>query len=874
MQTMSPFSLGRLPYAKCWMLFKCCAFDNQEANVHINLLKIGHSVVQKCDGMPLAVKVLGGLLRYERDEDKWRQVLASDTLVVEKNEVMPVLMLSYYHMPLHMRPCFLYLSVFPKNTRFEKERVVRLWMAQGYIKSRPNKTPENIGDEYFEELRCRSLIDSSDYSSYVLHDLIRDLARSINERMYPTVKDDNAWDNSFSVYHLYLNRENRMPSHVKINNPRSVRTLLHYQYNGIPTIFTMISIRVLELHTESSELSCVIGNLKHLRYLEIHASKLERLPDSLCVLYNLQTLDLRKCNSLTELPRDIGNLTSLRLLEVPYHIMDMPPGFGKLTNLKTIKVTLNVRGDAMHGGLGELKNLNNLEGSMRIGGLDNITSNIYAKEANLKSKINQECLELSFDKYDYEKKFNPDLCLLINDAIGMEYCTKSKEIQQYVLDSLQPHCNIKKLAIRKYRGTEFPSWLGDPLMMPKLTYLDLWCCSTMNSFLPPLGQLPSLKFLSINGPNVQKIGNEFLRDGSSSVAFPSLEELVIGGMPGLKECIWVLDGCDFTCLTKLSFYNCPNLRKFPTFPNKLEQLRITNCGIHEIKFALPSNIQFVNICQCTDLTSVVGLNCHKTWTTLVLECCPLLEISMDDLVQLMGTNCSRVYISTLRNVYLYLRDDTLKMFDVTLNYEVLLRVSLNILVCSKEVLANPFPEQISFQQFVVLHLPVLEKMVMTSKFQMGGLKPLENLKRLCILGCPKLRQLTDWWVASPFLEILEVSCCDELIAIPPLHKSTALLEIRIRNCPALNKIVGLRCLTSLRTLFLKDCQKLRALPSEKLDFRIEAVEICDCPNMRDWCQLNNFVYSESEGVHHFTAGEASSSTEIDAEGDLDTTLLS
>ncbi|KAJ3669588.1 hypothetical protein LUZ60_011538 [Juncus effusus] len=924
MQTALLFSLDHLPEEKCWMLFKHCAFDNQEENEHTNLLEIGHHIVKKCNGLPLAVKVLGGLLRYEEDEEKWREVLESDTWALdEKNEIMPVLSLSYHFMPLHLRPCFLYLSVFPKDTKLDKDIVVRLWMAQGYINSRPNRTLEDMGRKCFEELQCRSLVDSINDDTYVLHDLIHDLARSIIGRMYTTHNKNEEWNNSFAVHHLYLNRVNIMPSYIVINNHRSVRTLLNYELNEFqidhPIILTMVCLRVLELDMACTELPDAIGILKHLRYLKVGGHELKSLSGSLCVLYNLQALDLRDCDSLLELPRDIGNLinlrclllcsgeikklpdsicylqnlqilelngcnnlkklpsemerlTSLRVLELSLHCtIYMPSGFGKLTNLQTVRGNLNAEGDTMRGGLGELKNLNSLRGSLFIRGLKNITDVDYVKEANLKSKVNLQCLELDFPKCYYADPFESDLCLRINDSSTTEHSMNNNidEIEESVLESLQPHCNIKELKIWEYEGTKFPSWIGDPLIMSKLTNLTLFsCCTKKYNFLPPLGRLPSLEFLSINSSNVEKIGDEFCRDGSSHIAFPALEELLFENMSKWEEWIGVVDA-DFPCLKKLSILHCPKLKKIPIIPNELEQLEIIDCGMNENQLILPSKMKDVEISYCRGLTSVIGLHEQNFLRNLILECCPLLDIPMNSFMQsttanITICNCPRLNIASFKNIFFYMIDHTLKKIREADYHAVIFPdTSFTLVYCVTEVLTNQFLEKISFQQSMVLVVPELEKLEVPCFANMDASNTFKYLKHLCIIGCPNLSHWKQWKEYMPeSLEYLQVSHCYELTRIPALDMSIALREIRIQNCPKLNEIRGLHCLTSLRTLCLGDCQNLRIMPSKKLQIRLQTVTIYNCPAIGDWCQLNNFFHFKNEmnkRLHYLTIGEGSSS---------------
>ncbi|XP_078158819.1 uncharacterized protein LOC144554368 [Carex rostrata] len=215
MQTTSPIQLECLPDEKCWSLFKHFAFHNGEPSENKNLLEIGHCIVKKCKGSPLVTKVLGGILRYDMDEEKWREIMKSDIFKIDENgKIFTPLQLSYQKLPLHLKPCFVYLAMFPKGKRIDRDHVVRLWMAQGYINSnssRTKKTLEEIGSEYLNELQGRSLIDFGYYNKCYVHDLIHDLARSICQKInQPVLENDNLWNSSYKINHLYLTKKHEL----------------------------------------------------------------------------------------------------------------------------------------------------------------------------------------------------------------------------------------------------------------------------------------------------------------------------------------------------------------------------------------------------------------------------------------------------------------------------------------------------------------------------------------------------------------------------------------------------------------------------------------------------------------------------------------
>ncbi|CDP17840.1 unnamed protein product [Coffea canephora] len=151
-----------------------------------NLEGIGRSIVRKCKNLPLAVKTLGGLLRDRSTPDEWTDILNSEIWEIkeDQSDILPALRLSYYHLPAHLKPCFAYCSIFPKDYEFDKYELVLLWMAEGFLEeSKASDLMEDIGDNYFKELLMRSFFQQSSSTStssrFVMHDLINDLARYV-----------------------------------------------------------------------------------------------------------------------------------------------------------------------------------------------------------------------------------------------------------------------------------------------------------------------------------------------------------------------------------------------------------------------------------------------------------------------------------------------------------------------------------------------------------------------------------------------------------------------------------------------------------------------------------------------------------------------
>ncbi|EAY74322.1 hypothetical protein OsI_02210 [Oryza sativa Indica Group] len=157
-QTVQLYHLGCIPDKDCWLLFQHYAFGNQHESEQSILVQIGRKILQKCGGLPLAVKSLGCLLRSTMDEHAWMEILESELWELdEEDNIFPALRLSYYWLPTRLKPCFLLCSLYPRNLGFTKDDIIQLWVAQGYIYSTNGKTCREIGNEYFNELHARSL---------------------------------------------------------------------------------------------------------------------------------------------------------------------------------------------------------------------------------------------------------------------------------------------------------------------------------------------------------------------------------------------------------------------------------------------------------------------------------------------------------------------------------------------------------------------------------------------------------------------------------------------------------------------------------------------------------------------------------------------
>lgn len=140
MKAAPTHDLGKLSSEDSWSLFKKHAFGDRDPNAFLELERIGRQIVDKCQGLPLAVKALGCLL-YSKDEKmEWDDVLRSEIWHPQRgSEILPSLILSYHHLSLPLKHCFAYCSIFPQDHQFNKEKLILLWMAEGLLHPQQNE---------------------------------------------------------------------------------------------------------------------------------------------------------------------------------------------------------------------------------------------------------------------------------------------------------------------------------------------------------------------------------------------------------------------------------------------------------------------------------------------------------------------------------------------------------------------------------------------------------------------------------------------------------------------------------------------------------------------------------------------------------------
>ncbi|CAI9111187.1 OLC1v1011343C1 [Oldenlandia corymbosa var. corymbosa] len=841
-KSILPYVMNTLKARECLSLLAQHALGERDFDAHPNLKELGEKLADKCGGLPLATKALGGILRSKMSPSEWEDVLSSKLWDLPKEaKILPVLRLSYYHLPSHLKQLFAYCSIFPKDYEFDRYELVLLWMGEGFL-HQPNgrKTIEEFGFECFKELESRSFFQcvSRSDSCFVMHDLINDLAQFVAGGMCRRLDD-------------------------------KCRMCI------------LQCLRVLSLSGYSiSELPSSICSLIHLRYLNLSGTAITSLPETLGNLYNLQSLSLRNCRIITKLPETLGDLVNLRHLDNANtdQLKEMPVGIGKLESLQTLpKIVVGEYGGLC---LSELKNLTLLQGVVSIVELHNVASIQEAKEANLEQKTGLS-----------------EVQLIWSDSRGD---SRDEILEFTVLEKLQPHRNLQTLKVDYFGGMKFPTWIGDPLFL-KLDSISLTNCAKCTS-LPPLGQLPKLKHLRIGGmPGVKRIGDEFFMfNYPLERPFPCLETLRFECMPEWEE--WFCGTgyqkleFQFPHLHQLTMYKCQKLERVSSLSLPL----LHGLDLQECNKGILNSFNHMTSLTYLKVESVTGLSCLSREFMQYAQKLEALEIcNCEEMIVLWGNGLSTQSLTCLKRLVIadctsivslgnvdqplptnlevleIFRCASLNSLPVELNTGIppmlrrleiqgcnalnslpnglsnLERLELRDCSSLRAWSAENFPS--TFKKIVIKNVEHLDS-VSEESFEPNKVMSLEELHvsnwenvgtllqcihrfsllaELYVSQCETLESFPEQGLPTPNLRILSIEYCPQLKSTPSqIHRISSLVSLEIRSCPKLETFPKGDLPSSLTSLRIWDSRKLKPLPEWQLDRLTSRFSLARFPSLK------------------------------------------
>jgi hypothetical protein len=213
--------------------------------------------------------------------------------------------------------------------------IVRMWIAEGFIKAQKGKTVEEVGHSYLKELTLRCLVQSFYTNDAIgtkgvqvhrsLHGFLLSEAREAGFMEVHETQDDfipssvrrlssyisdggfTTFANKFSKLRSFLcwaSDDYSATAGGSINTDKNLDDLKFLLRSKFLRVIEIKGLRIKELPAE-------ICDMFHLRYLGVHSPGLKKLPPAIAKLINLQTLDIRG-TAVKKIDPSFWNIKTLR----------------------------------------------------------------------------------------------------------------------------------------------------------------------------------------------------------------------------------------------------------------------------------------------------------------------------------------------------------------------------------------------------------------------------------------------------------------------------------------------------------------------------------------------------------------------------------
>ncbi|PRQ57223.1 putative P-loop containing nucleoside triphosphate hydrolase, leucine-rich repeat domain, L [Rosa chinensis] len=574
-----------------WELFQKIAISGSDSTICAKKTELGKKMLVHCSGLPLAIRMLAGLLSRRETDDEWETVLRNvnvyimrGTNVLDRQNtgqdygVLSVLALSYDDLPSHLKLCFLYLAQYPEDHEIPVKRLTQLWIAEGFITSTSEiqgsvEIMEDVSYGCLTELVERSMVQVVNYGlsgkvkTCRLHDLMQDLClQKAKEENFLGVGNFSVGPVSNATLigkvrrlALHLDENVKYEFSGKDGRDGHIRSLLYFapkyfnrKWNKriIRSIFNDFKLlRVLKFENidREFELPKTIGNLVHLRFLSLKDSAFRALPSSVSNLVLLQTLDLRGCLLsycffwMTKIRYVFSNMEQLRHLYLPsqHSVSGKKLSFARLRNLQTL---LNVSIEKCD--LNDLVQLTNLK---KLGIIASQPSHLKRlKNVLILRSITYEHLRsLTLTVYRGCDDLRRDIVLRCPHLYKLQLNGKITALPEELLG----YPNLTKIKLRGTRLKGDQIEILEKLPNLRVLYLDVFSFES-ETMVFSQGGFPHLEFLTLH----------YLRDLKEwrveKEAMPSLQRLRI---KYCKELLAVPDGLqDITTLKELTIDRMPS----------------------------------------------------------------------------------------------------------------------------------------------------------------------------------------------------------------------------------------------------------------------------------------------------------------------------
>jgi len=653
---------------------------------------VGIEIAQKLRGSPMAARLVAEQLRGNLNIDHWTMTLDSDLL----KDTMGAIWWSYQQLEEHVRQCFRYCIMFPRRYQLEREELVHLWMAEGFLEAASEaKNMENIGHACFDDLLSRSFIQPKEHSNDMRYFTIHDLFHDLLEDWRPDINVSRHVGSEYyrieegivseipepdQVRHLFIESYNEIVFQEKILKLKNLRTIFMSATTETMTkkdlklLFKSLrKLRVIHVYykdyKDRKEVP-KIGDLKHLRYLSLWPDdddfyEWTLRPYEFTKLYHLQKF---YCSSPWVLhPSSHEEMCSLVNLRYMSELDKFEiPNIGRLTLLRTLGAFTVRKASGYE--IQQLEHLDILRGTLEIKGLENVRSKEEARQAKLGKKVHLRKLKLQWQTDNQSSEENKDVRKSKKhrtiSCLGDGPSRSTNQIldpQEEVLEELCPPSLTSELKIEGYGGSSYPSWLSeDQGKLKNLQHLQFSRCSASG---PPSKictlNLPSLTILDCSWSSLPEnieclasLEELSISNCENMLSLPrlpmSLKVLKICNWKGTDPCPWIWESLVNLCKLRLYYVSWTSLPENMECLASLEEMEINRCQNMLLLPRLPMSLKeltinrwkgtYVNPGSWESLVNLCKLRlCHCSWTSL-----PENMERLTSLKVLSITNCKNI----------------------------------------------------------------------------------------------------------------------------------------------------------------------------------------------------------------------------------------
>ena len=350
------YKLPVLPLEKAWVLFCKKVFQHEGGHCPPDLVELSRAIVQRCEGLPLAIVAIGGVLSAkDKVLNEWLKFHNSLSSELKCNPHLKnnskILSLSYHDLSYNLKACLLYFGMFPEDYYINCARLFRLWIAEGFVKEMQEITLEEVAQGYLNQLIHRSFVqvDTIDFigrsRSCRIHDMMLEVILSKSEQLGFHLVSMQNYPN-FNRIARRLSIQNNVKTHLESITSSQTCSILIFVLDKVPDSFLTTCFANFKLMKtmdfEGVPIGYIpkeVGNLLHLRYLSLKDTKVKMLPKSIGKLHYLETLDLKR-SLVSDLPAEISRLHKLRYLVA--HIEDRNIEFN-INSRQAVKISSGIR---------------------------------------------------------------------------------------------------------------------------------------------------------------------------------------------------------------------------------------------------------------------------------------------------------------------------------------------------------------------------------------------------------------------------------------------------------------------------------------------------------------------------------------------------